>query len=56
MGEDRLEKHRKVEKRENPDAFSQWISSNCHSAVPHDKLRSLTDGKQEKIKEIVKES
>jgi hypothetical protein len=56
MRKDRLEKHRKAEKRENPDAFFQWINSNCRCAVSHEKLRSLTEGKHEKIKEIVEES
>lgn len=50
---DRLEKHRKAEKRENPNAFSQWLSTNCHNAVPHEQLRDLEEDKKKIIERIV---
>lgn len=53
MSEDRLEKHRKAEQRDRPNAFDKWLSENCHEAVPHEKLRSVTASKKKKIEQLL---
>ncbi|UCG35087.1 MAG: hypothetical protein JSW17_06270 [Candidatus Omnitrophota bacterium] len=49
-----FEKYRKAEKRERQEVFEKWLSENCHKAVPHEKLRSLTRNKENIIKKILK--
>ncbi|HOX53844.1 MAG TPA: hypothetical protein PLC32_00095 [Candidatus Omnitrophota bacterium] len=53
MSGDRLEKHRKAEKRENPNAFYDWLKTNCRKAVPHEELKSLPEEKKKIIEAIV---
>jgi len=53
MSEDKLEKHRKAEQRERPNAFDKWLLGNCHEAVPHEKLRNVTVGKERKIERLL---
>jgi len=53
MDNDILERHRKAEKRERPDVFDKWLTSNCHHTVPHDKLRNLTKDKARIIERLI---
>lgn len=53
MAEDRLEKHRKAEQREREDVFDKWLTGNCHHAVPHEKLRKTTAGKEKIIEKLI---
>lgn len=52
---DILAKHRKAENRENPNAFNDWLSKNCHHAVPYEKLRKLSEEKKKILKTIIDE-
>jgi hypothetical protein len=54
MSNDIFEKHRKAEKRENPHAFDKWLSSNCHHAIPHEKLQKMPTDKLKIVERIVK--
>jgi len=56
MSEDRLEKHRKSEKREDAGVFFQWLESNCHNAVSHEKLRASIKDKRGVVAKLIEES
>jgi len=52
MREDKLARHSKAENRERLDAFNVKLSENCSNAVPHDKLRHLSEDKKKIIEKL----
>lgn len=55
MSQDKLERHRRAEKR-NPNAFHQWLETNCHKAVPHEQLKNISEEKKKIIEKVISES
>lgn len=56
MAQDRLWSHRCCSRRERPDSFKTWLSSNCHMAVDPKKLQEATKDKEAQIKKILRKT
>lgn len=56
MAQDKLVRHRCCSRRENPNSFKDWLSSNCHMVVDPKKLQEATKDKEAQIKKILQKS